>query len=174
MPTIMTHAAVPVAAALMIGPKRLGWPIIITGAVFAILPDADVIGLKAGIAYAEVWGHRGASHSLVFAAIMAALAIAVMRPPHWFLGYVFLFLAMASHGLLDMLTNGGLGAAILWPFDNGRYFWPVTPVAVSPIGVSNFLSARGARVLLSELIWIILPLAMLVAGAKIMARGAQK
>ena len=33
----------------------------------AMLPDADVVAFKLGIPYGATWGHRGASHSLVFA-----------------------------------------------------------------------------------------------------------
>jgi inner membrane protein len=61
-----------------------------------------------------------------------------------------------------MLTNGGKGVALLWPLDSGRYFFAFTPVEVSPIGVSRFLSGQGLAVLWSELCWIVLPL-LLVA-----------
>ena len=70
---------------------------------------------------------------------------------------------MASHGLLDMLTNGGLGVALFWPFELTRHFAPLTPIAVSPIGLSDFISARGATVLWSEAIWIWMPLTLVVA-----------
>ena len=45
---------------------------------------------------------------------------------------MFLFLAIASHGLLDAFTDGGLGVAFFAPFDSTRYFFPVTPIEVSP------------------------------------------
>jgi inner membrane protein len=71
---------------------------------------------------------------------------------------------MASHGLLDTLTSGGLGAALWWPFDNARIFAPVTPVRVSPIGM-GFFSARGVETLISEAKWIWLPsIAIALAG----------
>ena len=69
-----------------------------------------------------------------------------------------LFLLTASHGILDAFTNGGLGVALLSPFDNGRYFFPWTPIEVSPIGVRAFFSAWGLGVLKSELLWVWLPL----------------
>ncbi len=72
--------------------------------------------------------------------------------------FVFLTLAMASHGLLDTLTSGGLGAALWWPFSEARIFAPVTPVRVSPIGM-GFFSMRGVETLVSELKWIWLPCA---------------
>lgn len=162
MPTIMSHAAVPIAGALLAGRGRLPVPVIATGIVLAMLPDADVIGFGLGIDYGDSWGHRGASHSLFFAVIGALLVVALIRPQHYVVSGIFLFMAMASHGLLDSLTNGGLGSALLWPWDETRYFAPWTPIAVSPIGVANFMSARGLQVLYSELLWIWTPLTLLV------------
>ena len=53
--------------------------------------------------------------------------------------------AVASHGILDTLTDGGLGAALFWPFSNARVFAPVRPLPVAPIG-AGMLSARGLYV----------------------------
>jgi len=72
----------------------------------------------------------------------------------------FLFLSTLSHGILDALTNGGLGVAFFAPFDDSRYFFPWRPIRVSPISVSGFLSSRGLQVLRSELQWIWLPAAL--------------
>jgi inner membrane protein len=69
----------------------------------------------------------------------------------------FLFLCTASHGLLDALTNGGLGLAFFSPFAQHRYFFPWRPIAVSPLSVSRFLAGRGFHVLWSELRWVVLP-----------------
>ncbi len=163
MPTIMSHAAVPIAGALMLGHGRLPVPVIVTGVAFAMLPDADVVGFGLGINYADSWGHRGATHSLLFAAVASLLVVALIRPKQYLVAGGFLFVAMASHGLLDTLTNGGLGAALFWPWDDARYFAPLTPVSVSPIGISDFISARGMKVLQSEVIWIWTPLTFVVA-----------
>jgi inner membrane protein len=68
----------------------------------------------------------------------------------------YLFMAMASHALLDALTNGGLGVAFFAPFSNDRYFFPWRPIQVSPISVRRFFSERGLVVLGSELaiVWV--------------------
>lgn len=125
-----------------------------------MLPDADVIGFRFGIDYADEWGHRGATHSIVFAAFCAGALALVWKEARNLWAFAFLTLAMASHGLLDTLTNGGLGAALWWPFDNIRVFAPETPVRVSPIG-RNFFSMRGVETLWSEFKWIWLPSAAL-------------
>ncbi len=160
MPTIFTHAIVPLACAAAAGRGVISPNLAVAGAVLAILPDADVIGFRLGIEYADDWGHRGATHSLVFAGLFAAAISLVWREARSLSGWLFLALSMASHGLLDTLTDGGLGAALWWPFSDARIFAPEAPIRVSPIG-TNFFSARGLETILSELLWIWVPLGFL-------------
>ncbi len=134
-----------------------------------MLPDADVIGFKFGIAYADQYGHRGASHALLVAAGVAGLLTASIRPENWKLIFAFLFLSMASHGILDAFTSGGLGPALLWPFDDARYFAPVTPIRVSPIGM-GFFSGRGVAVLFSEALWVWLPVGIMALAGRALLR----
>jgi inner membrane protein len=81
---------------------------------------------------------------------------------HWKIapwqGYLWLALCLFSHPLLDMLTNGGVGIALLWPFSGERWFSPWRPVEVSPVAFSRFFTQRGADVLLNEVKTIWLPL----------------
>jgi inner membrane protein len=58
---------------------------------------------------------------------------------------------VGSHGVLDAMTTGGLGAALMWPFTTARYFLPWRPIPVAPIGV-GMLSARGVYVVGVELL----------------------
>tara|TARA_B100001971_G_C18267964_1_gene595969 strand:+ start:23610 stop:24149 length:540 start_codon:yes stop_codon:yes gene_type:complete len=127
--------------------------------LLTILPDADVIGFGLGIQYEDMLGHRGFSHSIVFALLVSFL-IAKFRlkytGKYLYQGVIVLFLSTISHGILDGFTNGGLGVGYFIPFDSTRYFFPFTPIEVSPIGIRNFLSMRGLEVLWSEakLVWI--------------------
>ena len=147
MATVFTHAA----AALALGTafRRPGPPLRfwLAGAACAMAPDLDVIGLSFGIPWGHVLGHRGLSHSVVFAAALALVVTAVAfrgrdwdgrRPSVW----LFLFLATASHGVLDAMTDGGSGVAFWAPFDDERYFLPWRPIPVSPIG-RRFFTERG-------------------------------
>jgi inner membrane protein len=59
--------------------------------------------------------------------------------------------------VLDAMTDGGLGVAWFWPWSDQRYFLPLHPIEVSPIGLSRFLSPRGLEVLISEARWVWLP-----------------
>ncbi len=156
MPTIMTHAMVPLAIAVAAGRKRIAPSVTIAGMVLAMAPDADVIGFKLGIAYASAWGHRGASHSLMLALAAALLMLAVLRPPRRGLAGLFLFVSAGSHGLLDAMTSGGLGPALLWPWSEARSFAPMRPIRVSPIG-AGFFSMRGVETLISEAKWVMMP-----------------
>ena len=135
--------------------------------VCSILPDADVVGLVFGIQYGDLWGHRGMSHSFLFAQwIFVGFVLVLARfgefrkfskKNWWILVFYFTFVT-ASHGAFDALTNGGLGVAFFSPFDTTRYFFPWTPVVVSPIETLSFFSQWGLNVIISEVLWIWIPL----------------
>jgi inner membrane protein len=122
----------------------------------SLLPDIDVIGFGLGVKYEDEWGHRGATHSLTFSiALGLAVGLAAWLTTRSRLAAartaVIASAVLVSHALLDTLTDGGLGCALLWPFDLTRYFAPWNPIPVAPIGWS-FLSAYGFGVALTELI----------------------
>lgn len=121
-------------------------------ALLAMSPDLDVIAFALRIPYDAPWGHRGATHSIVFGLLLAgavALAAKALKLPA-LRTFVAAAVCTVSHGLLDALTNGGLGSALLWPFSDERFFAPVTPIPVAPIGL-HMLSQKGFLVLLVEL-----------------------
>lgn len=174
MPTILTHALLPLAAAAALGRTRLPPRLALAGMAAAVLPDADVAMFALGIDYAHAWGHRGASHSLVFALACGALAALLARSlqTRAIGALAFVALSAASHPLLDMLTDGGLGVALFWPWSDARHFAPWRVVEVSPFA-NRFFSARGAEVLWSELRWVWLP-TVVVAGAIAWRRRAPR
>ena len=152
--------------AVALGPTRVPAALTAAACVASALPDIDALGFLAGIPYEHPLGHRGLTHSLVFALLVGAVATLFCRPlqatPLAAFGVVFL--ATASHGVLDAMTTGGLGVAFLSPFSNERFFFPWRFILVSPIGVAPFFSSWGLRVLASELLWIWLPCAAVAAG----------
>lgn len=158
MPTLFSHPAVPLAIGLGLGFRTVPRRLLAVGVVASVLPDLDVLTYYLDIGYSTMLRHRGLTHSLAFAAALAALATLLSshlraRPGAVFL---FVFVAGASHGLLDMLTTGGGGIALLWPFSDERLFFPVRVIAVSPIRLSRFIDA-APHVLGSELRWVWLP-----------------
>ena len=69
--------------------------------------------------------------------------------------------------IVDALTDGGLGIALLSPFDTTRYFFPFRPFKVSPIGIRYFFSSpHGPAALVSEILWIWFPLIILLVIAE--------
>jgi inner membrane protein len=177
VPTIFSHAIAAAAVAHAYPEQRLPPRFWVWTAVCSMLPDADVIGFAFGVRYADMLGHRGLSHSFVFAAVVGAIVAALYGngTPRRGLLAVYFATVTASHALLDALTDGGLGVALFAPFINERYFLPWRPIEVSPIG-PNFFSARGASVLASELQWIWVPSAAVVAGIWLVrrAKGASR
>lgn len=138
-------------------------------------PDLDVLGYWVGIPYDHMLGHRGLSHSLAFAALVSSLVVATgFSDPEWVRVrpqlLVYFFMAMASHGLCDAMTQGGLGIAFFAPFDQTRYFFFFRPIPVFPIEVSGlvhvFLSASAYQILAKECVWIGLPCVLLMLGAR--------
>lgn len=159
MPTILTHATIPLALGIGLGSKTISRRLLAAGVIASMLPDMDVLAFRFHIAYADQFGHRGASHSLLFAAIAGLVA---MLLAHWLnttrgKAFLFVFVSCASHGLLDTLTNGGLGVALAWPFSDQRFFAPWHGIEVSPIDLHRVFSGRGLEVLQSEFAWVWFP-----------------
>ncbi|ASK95554.1 metal-dependent hydrolase [Xanthomonas campestris pv. merremiae] len=173
MPTIMTHAAVPLALWCASERGRISPHLLAAGVAAAMLPDADVLAFALHIPYADAFGHRGASHSLLFASVIALLCAAAHRSlrADAVQASVFLFVCAASHPLLDAMTSGGLGVALGWPWSQTRWFAPWRPIRVSPFA-TGFFNARGLSTLLSELRWVWLPLTVAVLGWKCIQRAA--
>jgi len=143
------------------------------GVVCAVLPDLDVVSFSFNIGYAEPLGHRGFTHSILFAAIVAAVFAAFAFPrDKWRASpttlFAYFFLCGVSHGVLDAMTNEGLGVAFFSPFTMSRYFFPWRPIQVSPIGIGAFLSADGLAVIRSELQWVALPAVAFVVMVRLL------
>jgi inner membrane protein len=176
LPTAFTHgfAALALGKTAVAGKMPLRfWALSV---VCAVLPDADVIGFRYGIRYGDMLGHRGFSHSLLFALLLGMLVVflAFRDVPkcskRWWGLVAYFSTVTASHGLLDAMTTGGLGIGFFIPFDNTRYFFPWRPVAVSAIRLSKFFSLSSMHVLKSEFIWVWIPAMLLPAVAWIWRR----
>jgi inner membrane protein len=140
--------------------------LLVAGIVASMLPDADVVLFRFGATYDDVWSHRGFSHSLgfaIFLGLMAALVLRRCAPP--LAAFAFVGVSAASHGLLDMMTNGGHGVAILWPLTSQRYFFDWRPIRVAPLALSRF-PARAAAIVTTETLWIWLPAIALALGLR--------
>jgi inner membrane protein len=145
------HVAVGMAASRVYGRPR--WTSMALWSALSLLPDIDVVGFVRGVPYGAPWGHRGATHSLTLAivgGIVTGVAARWIQRP---LARTMLFacVVLVSHGLLDSMTDGGLGIALLWPFSLTRFFAPWRPITVAPIG-ADFFTVYGATVAASEVV----------------------
>ena len=157
MPTVITHAAVPLCLGLGLGTKVIPPRLLFAGIVLAMLPDADVLAFKFGVAYGNVFGHRGFTHSLLFAFVVPILCVLTGR--RWFRAsltrcWLFLTVSLLSHSLLDSITTGGKGVGWLWPWSDERFFAPWQVIKVAPFALSLYTTPYGHQVIISELLWV--------------------
>ena len=131
--------------------------LLVLAIVSSILPDLDVIAFKFGIPYSHPFGHRGFTHSITFAIIWAWILTLSFGKERKRMFFVVLFLSTVSHGILDAMTTGGKGIGFFIPFVSDRYFFPLRIIQVSPIGIEEFFSEWGMRVIISELKYVALP-----------------
>ncbi len=193
MCTVFAHALLGLTAAVAVEPWLLGGaagrePASANGgsllrlrrrarwlaAACAALPDLDTGLHFYGVSYDSVWGHRGVMHSFLFAAIVgvvvSALAFQSLGP--WRVGRgvgrrvamaALIACVTASHGVLDMFTDGGNGIALFAPFSEERYFAPWNPFPVPMMGLANLFTAYMVEVLTAETLWIGVPCVVLLA-----------
>jgi inner membrane protein len=160
MATLITHPLVPLVVAAAVGSRVVPWRLLLLGMLLSLVPDGDVVAFRLGVPYEDPFGHRGFTHSLAAAALVAAVLtpLASRLRATAMATFLFLFLSMASHGVLDAFTRQGLGVAFLWPFEDARYFFPFHPVESAPVSIRRFLEVRAGAVMRSELLWLWLPL----------------
>lgn len=166
MPMTPTHALVPIAAALAFSPRPVPWRLVIAAALAAALPDADWIAHHfLRVPYSSIYSHRGAAHSLFAALAVGCLAAWLHK---WLkvgalTAGVVIAAAMASHGILDMMTSSGRGVAYLWPLSSARLFADWRPLQSGAVHTAHLIPQALGR-LDSELRQIILPM-FIIAGA---------
>ncbi len=168
MASAFTHAFSALALGSVLQSGKLHKGLILTGMISAAMPDLDVVAFWLDIPYEHPLGHRGFTHSILFAALWA-LGIGYffwrktdsehrIRLRVWF----YLFLCTASHGVLDAMTTGGRGVGFFIPMDNERYFLPWRFIKVSPIRASAFFSDYGMKVMANEFVTVWLPCMILM------------
>ena len=172
MASAFAHAGLGATLGKLLLPAPRHWPYWAAAGLCAALPDIDAVGYRLGVPYDSLWGHRGLTHSLLAAAVVAVGGVQLAwlvpragRPAAMRLG-LLLFLATASHGVLDAMTTGGLGVAFFSPWHLERHFFPLRPIKVSPLSIRGFLGSRGLLVLGSEAVWVGLPCLCLLAAQR--------
>lgn len=160
-------------------PARYWWFAGLAGA----LPDIDVVGPLLGApALRGLGGHRGFTHSLVFAALLGA-ALTALTVRHAAAGlpdasyrrrlWLGFALATASHAGLDSLTTHGQGVALLASFDWARLTPPWHPLGSPAAARRHGPAVRGLLLIANEGLWVWLP-AIAVAVAAASARPSPR
>ncbi len=157
------HVAVGLAAGRLQSRDGLRLRSTLVLTALATFPDLDVFALWLGGRHVH-WLHRGASHSLVVAALAALVgAFLLDRGRGFAVAFLIAFATAASHGLLDTVTYGGSGVMLLWPFSAHRFVAPWHPIQASPMGLSLFsphglgLMAREALLFSPLLVYALWP-----------------
>ncbi len=168
MASAFTHAysVLPLTALFSATPARGK---IVAGLIaVSILPDLDVLAFLIGVPYEHPLGHRGFTHSLPFAAGVGCVAVLALRnttlssPRDRIRVFVAFALASASHGVLDAMTDAGLGIGFLIPFSGERFFFGWRPIKTSPLDPAAFLSGRGLEIMANEIVWIWIPVTIVL------------
>ena len=170
MPTVITHSFTGLMGVSVVFGRKMPVRFWLLSVACTILPDMDVAAFTFGIPYGHFFGHRGFFHSPFFAICCSFILLYAFMmgiklfSRQWWVYWGYFSSLMASHGILDAFTNGGLGIALLSPFSNTRYFFPWTPIEVSAIGgVSVLFTQRGIAVLWSEICLIWIPLLIILS-----------
>ena len=177
MASAFGHAASIIGLKQLFPNKTFGKKALLIGIVSAILPDVDVLAYKFGITAPDILGHRGLTHSILFALIWEILILFIFHQKekkNYFILFLFYFLCTASHGLFDAMTTGGDGITFLLPFTTERYFLPWQVIQVSPIGLEDFFSEWGLKVLVSEFKYIGIPSLLLFGLGKFLNKSVYK
>ncbi len=168
MPTFISHGVVAIAAGKLYSKNEaiIFWLLSI---VCSILPDADALSFIIGIRYGSTFGHRGFSHSILFATLIALIIVSFgfreikLNSKRWWALLIYFSSIGILHGILDAMTNGGLGVGFFIPFESSRYFLPFRPIEVSPLGLNGLITAQGVKVMISEALWIWFPAAVIIS-----------
>lgn len=123
---------------------------IVTFATLAVAPDLDLVTAAFGVTPGTPLSHRGITHSIPFALAIAALVALIARTRgRRLLAGVVTFGSLASHGLLDTMSQLGNGPMMLWPFttQNYEFLWRPIPGVLSS---SHYLTLQAVPTLALE------------------------
>jgi inner membrane protein len=177
MPSIVAHAVAGAALATAVfSPRAVLRRVWVTAAVVAMLPDVDAVGRPFGNLAIEALfgGHRGFTHSVVFAVVVSAIvAWGFFRTPQW-MGlhrrlWVAFALAIASHGVFDALSTIGNGVAFWAPFSWAPYEFRWQPLG--EIGPRPRGPERAFDIVANEFLWVGLPALIVLAIARFTRRS---
>lgn len=124
----------------------------LTFSAVALLPDLDFVTMEMGFRGTPL-DHRAMTHSLAFCVVAGALLGRLARAEHRVFVSMLAVLALASHAMLDAMSQSDPGPQILWPFSTSpivalwrpipgtdSYLQYFTPAALPTFGTELVLS----------------------------------
>lgn len=174
MPTSLSHAAAGLAIASVLKPAKATSRYWMLAAACAAIPDIDALSLPLRLPPNDLLGHRGITHSVLFAVGLSAVVTALWFPrervgdDRWRI-WLAMCLATMSHGLLDALSSYGHGVALLAPMWNQHLCFSSRPLGNIGVGHRGVLSL-SLRVAANEAIWIWMPSALVTSLALLLER----
>ena len=78
MASAISHAVAALSIGTAFYAPKMAKRVWIAGALCSMIPDVDVIGFHFGVRYGDFWGHRGFTHSLLFAVLLAATVAMIL------------------------------------------------------------------------------------------------
>ena len=166
MPSSFSHVVAGLAAGTPVLPDSIPKRYWVCAGVCAAFPDVDWLWSFRGLPYDHWLAHRGVTHSLIFAAALAAAVTWLILRPRaptrartrlW----AGLALATASHGLFDAMSTYGAGIAFFLPLSTKRFFLPWRPISGAGGPHEGGVALTVVTVFSRELLWVWLPSALL-------------
>lgn len=154
MATIYTHAVVGLGMGCVYARRPMRVLFWVLAGLLPVVPDLDSLS---SADYGTPLGHRGFTHSLIFALWLGALAASLTFR---YLGVrfgplaLFFFAVIASHPLLDAMTRGGESIPFFWPIAGRQGNWGPIPLSDFAFGLPDPTASRAMRF---EMLWIWLP-----------------
>ena len=119
MPLPIAHGLVGASVVTLVHPNAdlKHWKPLLLGFILANCPDLDF-----GFSFLLGWSgsHRGFTHSLLFAFLVAGGIFIVLRHQNWRIPSAY-SAAFLSHPILDYLSAKSGGVRLFIPFDNSPY-----------------------------------------------------
>lgn len=169
MPSFFGHAVAGIALGAAFTDEKTPRRAIALGTLCALAPDLDCFTLFLKLHPGNYLAHRGVTHSLLAAVMLAAtvLLLGFKAEQRTSRMGVYLLLATLSHGLLDACTSGRIGVAFFYPFSSSRWGCYWQPFVDPPLPFWAGQRLPFLEAVAREALWIGVPGLLLVGGVRL-------
>lgn len=151
----VSHGLLGASAVASFAKKKLIGAAVVAGWLAAMAPDLDVLIRSSTDPLLMIEFHRQFTHSLIFIPVGAfivsiALWIFIKRHLTFQELYLYTFLGIATHGLMDAFTS--YGTQLFWPFTDARIAWNLVSI-VDPIVTLGMIIFAGLAIWKKKRFW---------------------